>query len=54
MKNILISNIEKIKTTPLGAKRIRKNLGIECNEVEFCKKQILKKECFIEKIGKNI
>ena len=39
--NNLINNIDKLHTTSLGVIRISKNLKINDNVVEFCKKKIL-------------
>ena len=54
MTNDLLSNINKIHTTPLGADRIKKNLNLKMdNIVEFCINKILDKRCNIYKNGKN-
>ncbi len=54
MKELLLSNLDQIHTTDLGMERIRKNLNFDMNDVvEFCKKQIRKKDCHIYKQGKN-
>ena len=52
-KNILIKNIDKIHTTEMGVERIKKNLNIEKNPVEYCNTKIQKKESKITKKGKN-
>ena len=53
-KEILLSNIDKIHTTELGVKRIKKNLNIDINDVvKYCKNKILDKNCNINKQGKN-
>ena len=49
----LINNIDKIHTTKLGIERIKKNLNINNNVVEYCKNKILNKNCNIHKLGKN-
>jgi len=53
MKEILLSNIDKIHTTKLGIERIKKNLKIDTDVVEYCKEKILNKKCNIYKEGKN-
>ena len=52
-KKILLSNIDKIHTTELGALRIKKNLKIECDAVDYCKSKILNDACNVYKKGKN-
>ncbi len=53
-ENKLISNIEKLHTTKLGIKRIKKNLNIENEDVlEYCKRILLDKNCKIYRKGKN-
>lgn len=53
-KEILIENKNKIHTTPLGVKRIQKNLKIDVDDVvSYCKNKILKPECKVYKKGKN-
>ena len=53
--DLLFKNIDKIHTTLLGDKRIKKNLNLEENidSVEFCKEIILDQETNITHIGKN-
>ena len=51
--NLLIQNIDKIHTTDRGIKRIKKNLEIEEDVVNYCKEKVRKKHCKIEKKGKN-
>ena len=53
--DLLLKNIDKIHTTLLGDKRIKKNLRLEkdIDSVEFCKEIILDKETNITHIGKN-
>ena len=53
MKNSLLSNIDKLHTTKLGILRIKRNLNITCDSVEYCKNKILDKKCNIYKKGKN-
>lgn len=52
-KNILLSNLDKIHTTELGIERIKKNLKIDADVIEYCKKKILDSNCQIYKEGKN-
>lgn len=47
----LLNNIEKIHTTQLGIERIKRNLKIETDVVEYCKNKI--KNATIYKQGKN-
>ena len=51
---ILLDNIDKIHTTEMGVKRIKKNLQLdECDAVEYCKNKVSDKNCNIYKQGKN-
>lgn len=53
-KQILLKNIDKIHTTMLGIKRIKKNLKLDtCDVVLYCKNKVLDKNCNIYKQGKN-
>ena len=52
-KEILLSNINTIHTTELGVIRIKNNLKIDTDVVDYCKKKVLDKECNIYKQGKN-
>jgi len=50
----LITNINKVHTTEMGVDRIKKNLGVQGNNiVEWCKLKILDKDCEIIRKGKN-
>ena len=41
-KEILLSNIDKVHTTEMGIDRIKKNLGLDTNDVvEWCKNKVL-------------
>ena len=53
MNKELLENIDKIHTTEMGEKRIKKNLKINDDVVEYCKKKIINKNCNIYKKGKN-
>ncbi len=53
-KEILLSNIDKVHTTEMGADRIKKNLNLDTHDViEYCKSKVLDKNCNIYKQGKN-
>lgn len=53
-KNLLLSNLDRLHTTPMGADRIRRNLKIEVEDtVEYCRKIIEKTDCKIKRSGKN-
>ncbi len=49
----LLNNINMLHTTIMGEKRIKKNLNIKCDVVEYCKNRIIDKKCGIYKKGKN-
>lgn len=50
----LITNIEKLHTTEMGAGRIKRNLLIETDDaVQWCKTRILREDAVIERKGKN-
>ena len=50
---ILKNNIDKLHTTPLGEERIRKNLEIDTDVVEYIKKIVTDNKSIIHKKGKN-
>lgn len=52
-KEVLLENINKIHTTEMGVERIKKNLKINENVIDYCIKKILDKNCYIYKNGKN-
>lgn len=52
-ENELLSNIGSLHTTSMGAERIRKNLGIEGDAVEYCRGKILSPQACITRRGKN-
>lgn len=52
-KQILLNNIDKIHTTIMGVDRIKKNLDLTGDVVNYCKIKILDKNCNIYKQGKN-
>ena len=51
--NELLFNIDKVHTTKMGIDRIKKNLNIDSDVVEYCKNKLLDKDCNIYKNGKN-
>ena len=49
-----MANIDGLHTTELGLARIKKNLGLEVDDVvDWCKQQILAPSCGIHRKGKN-
>ena len=53
-KEILLSNIDKVHTTEMGIDRIKKNLGLDTNDVvEWCKNKVLDEGCNICRQRKN-
>lgn len=53
-KEILLSNIDKVHTTEMGIDRIKKNLGLDTNDVvEWCKNKVLDEGCNVYRQGKN-
>ncbi len=52
--NILISNIDKLKTTELGKVRIKRNLNLSNEDVVlYCKERIMHDKALIISQGKN-
>ena len=51
--NELLFNIDKVHTTKMGIDRIKKNLNIDSDVVEYCKNKVLDEDCNIYKKGKN-
>ena len=52
--NELLKNIDRVHTTEMGIRRIKKNLNLKDDSVvEYCKSKILDKSCNIYKKGKN-
>ena len=49
----LLCNIHLLHTTPMGGERIRRNLQIEGDAVEYCRNKILCPEAIISREGKN-
>ena len=52
-KKVLLSNLEKHHTTKSGIERIKRNLKIDADVIEYCKDKILDSNCKIYKEGKN-
>lgn len=54
LKEVLLSNIDRVHTTTMGIDRIKKNLKLDTIDVvEYCKNKILDKNCKISRQGKN-
>lgn len=50
----LLKNLAKLHTTELGVLRIKRNLGIECDDtVAWCRDRINSPDAVIERQGKN-
>lgn len=49
----LLDYIDKIHTIEMGIDRIKRNLNIDGDVVEYCKNIILDEKCLIYKKGKN-
>lgn len=49
----LIENLDSVHTTILGEMRIRKNLLITCDPVEWCREKIVDSKAVITRKGKN-
>lgn len=53
-KKILLDNIDKIHTTEMGIKRIKRNLKLNVDDVvKYCKDKVLDRNCNIYRQGKN-
>lgn len=53
-KELLIENIEKIHTTPLGVGRIKRNLNLDTDDVvKYCVNVITDENSVVNKNGKN-
>ncbi len=53
MRNDLIDNIDRLHSTEMGAERIRRNLGLSEDPVEWCRLKIVDKEAIMNLKGKN-
>jgi hypothetical protein len=50
----LTDNTDRLCTTELGEIRIKRNLGLDCEDaVNWCKKRIMSPNALIERRGKN-
>ena len=49
----MIDNINRLHTTEMGAERIRRNLGLSEDPVEWCRSKIMDKEAIMNLKGKN-
>ena len=49
----MIDNIVRLHTTEMGAERIRRNLGLSEDSVEWCWSKIMDKEAIMNLKGKN-
>lgn len=53
-KELLISQIDKLHTTPMGVERIKRNLSLETDDVvKWCENQIQCEESEVIRKGKN-
>ena len=51
---LLIENIDRLHTTPMGIDRIKRNLQLDTDDVVgYCKNLILNPQCRIARQGKN-
>lgn len=53
MKNVLLSNLAKVHTTELGVMRIKRNLGLESEDVVLWCRQKIENANSITRRGKN-
>ena len=53
MKDELLNHINELHTTELGEKRIKDNLKIYSNVIDYVKKILLNNESIVYKKGKN-
>lgn len=53
-KQVLINNLDKLHTTPMGIIRIKKNLNLDTNDVvEWLINKIKNNDSIITRVGKN-
>lgn len=51
---MLVSNLDKLHTTPMGVDRIKRNLGLDVSDVvAWCRNKIASPDCIITRQGKN-
>ena len=49
----MLMRIDELDTTPMGAERIKRNLRLDGEPVQWCKAAMLSPEAVIERKGKN-
>lgn len=49
----MLTRIDELHTTPMGVERIKKNLSIDTDPVQWCRNAILCPDAVIERKGKN-
>lgn len=49
----MLTRIDELHTTPMGIERIKKNLSIDTDPVQWCRNAILCPDAVIERKGKN-
>lgn len=49
----MLTRIDELHTTPMGIDRIKRNLSIDVDPVQWCKAAILSPEAEIARRGKN-
>lgn len=50
----LLNNLDKVHTTEMGVDRIKRNIGVDVEDiVEYCKSKIKQDNAVIERRGKN-
>nr|WP_295970632.1 DUF3781 domain-containing protein [uncultured Bacillus sp.] len=53
-EEVLLLNLDKVHTTKMGVDRIKKNLGIDVDDVvSWCRNKISNMNCQIARKGKN-
>lgn len=51
---VLLDNLEKVHTTEMGVDRIKRNIGVDVEDiVEYCVDKIKQDNAVIERKGKN-
>ena len=50
----LLNNLDKVCTTEMGVERIKRNIGVDVEDiVEYCRNKIKQENAVIERKGKN-
>ncbi len=49
----MLTKIDELHTTPMGVERIKRNLCIDTDPVEWCKSAIMSSDAVTERKGKN-